>query len=257
MRSWRASIIVPASGSPQPEFEALAGGGFQPIQEKSVAPVCAVLLAEACNIGLEPLVREDNPALTRNRLSGVQQNYIRADTLAQANAGLVEGQTANPLAQQWGGGEVASVDGMRFVTPVRTINAGPNRKYFGAERGITYYNFTSDQYAGLHAVARKICYGQHGEIRKRYREGQEDQLSALGLVVNAVILWNTIYTAAALEQLRAAGYAIRPEDVARLSPLPTHHINVLGRYAFLLAEQVARGGMRPLRGPEDDDWSLA
>jgi TnpA family transposase len=30
---------------------------------------------------------------------------------------------------------------------------------------------------GRHAVARAICYGQRGEIRKRYREGQEDQLS--------------------------------------------------------------------------------
>ncbi|WP_418620271.1 Tn3 family transposase [Acinetobacter baumannii] len=29
---------------------------------------------------------------------------------------------------------------------------------------------------GRHAVARAICYGQRGEIRKRYREGQEDQL---------------------------------------------------------------------------------
>lgn len=82
-------------------------------------------------------------------------------------------------------------------------------------------------------------------------------MSALGLVVNAVILWNTIYTAAALEQLRAEGEEIRPEDVARLSPLPTHHINVLGRYAFLLDEQVAHGGMRPLRRAEVDDWSLA
>nr|WP_262983627.1 transposase [Enterobacter sp. 9-2] len=32
---------------------------------------------------------------------------------------------------------------------------------------------------GRHAVARAICYGQRGEIRKRYREGQEDQLDAL------------------------------------------------------------------------------
>ena len=36
-----------------------------------------------------------------------------------------------------------------------------------------------------HAVARAICHGQRGEIRKRYREGQEDQLGALGLVTNA------------------------------------------------------------------------
>lgn len=38
---------------------------------------------------------------------------------------------------------------------------------------------------GRHAVARAICYGQRGEIRKRYREGPEDQLGALGLVTNA------------------------------------------------------------------------
>ncbi|EME5483122.1 Tn3 family transposase, partial [Escherichia coli] len=27
-----------------------------------------------------------------------------------------------------------------------------------------------------HAVARAICHGQKGEIRKRYTDGQEDQL---------------------------------------------------------------------------------
>jgi TnpA family transposase len=48
------------------------------------------------------------------------------------------------LAQVWAGGEVASADGLRFVVPVRTVNAGPNSKYFGARRGIIYYDFTSD-----------------------------------------------------------------------------------------------------------------
>ena len=37
---------------------------------------------------------------------------------------------------------------------------------------------------GRYNVARIICHGQRGEIRKRYREGQEDQLGALGLVTN-------------------------------------------------------------------------
>ena len=46
--------------------------------------VCAVLLAEACNIGLEPLVRPEVPALTRGRLTWVQQNYVRAETLIRA-----------------------------------------------------------------------------------------------------------------------------------------------------------------------------
>ena len=114
--------------------------------------LCAVLLAEACNIGLEPLVRPDVPALTRGRLAWVQQNYVRAETLIRANARLVDAQAQIPLAQAWGGGEVASADGLRFVVPVRTVNAGPNRKYFGTGRGITYYNFTTDQFTGFHGI---------------------------------------------------------------------------------------------------------
>ncbi|CAL22626.1 transposase (partial), partial [Yersinia pestis CO92] len=65
---------------------------------------------------------------------------------------LVDYQATLSLAQQWGGGEVASADGMRFVTPVKTINAGPNRKYFGSNRGITWYNFISDQFSGFHGI---------------------------------------------------------------------------------------------------------
>lgn len=51
-----------------------------------------------------------------------------------------------------GGGEVASADGMHFVTPVKTVNSGPNRKYFCSGRGITWHNFVSDQYSGFHGI---------------------------------------------------------------------------------------------------------
>lgn len=381
--------------------------------------ICAVLLAEACNIGLEPLVRQDLPELKRTRLSWVQQNYLRAETLIRANARLVEAQSRLVLARQWGGGEVASADGIRFVVPVRTINAGPNSKYFGVGRGITYYNFTSDQFTGFHGIVipgtirdslylleglleqqtvlqptevmtdtagysdvvfglfyllgyqfsprladvgetrfwrmdaeanygeldklargrirtelirenwddllrvtgslkqgtvgatelmrtlqsgskpstlskaiaelgriaktlylltyiddedyrrrillqlnrgegrhslgRELYHGQKGQMRKRYREGQEDQLSALGLVLNVVALWNTRYMEAALQHLRDSGEEVKPEDMARLSPLVHHHINMLGRYSFQLSEPVARGELRPLRDPKEQE----
>jgi len=47
------------------------------------------------------------------------------------------------------------------------------------------------------------------------------------------------------------GYAIQPEDVARLSPLVFEHINLLGRYAFSVPDSVVRGQLRPLRNPAD------
>ncbi len=98
---------------------------------------------------------------------------------------------------------------------------------------------------GRHSLARAVFHGKRGELRQRYREGQEDQLGALGLIVNMVVLWNTIYIKAALEQLGKEGFPIRDEDAARLSPLIHDHINMLGRYSFAMPDIVARGGLRP------------
>jgi TnpA family transposase len=92
-------------------------------------------LAEACNIGLEPLVRPDIPALTRARLAWIQQSDIRADTITAANARLVDVHTRLPLTRALGGGELASADGIRFVVPVRSVHAGANPKYFGRGKG--------------------------------------------------------------------------------------------------------------------------
>mgnify|MGYP001392228445 CR=1 FL=1 len=88
--------------------------------------------------------------------------------------------------------------------------------------------------------------------RYNYREGQEDQLGALGLVLNMIVLWNTIYIEAALDQLRQEGYMVKDEDVARLSPLQHEHINMLGRYSFSVPEAVSRGELRPLRNPAEE-----
>ena len=102
-----------------------------------------------------------------------------------------------------------------------------------------------------HGVARAIFHGQRGEVRQRYREGQEDQLGALGLVVNVVVLWNTLYMDAALAHLRRQDVETNPEDVARLSPLGHENINFLGRYSSALSESVARGELRPFHNLEN------
>ncbi|MFC9856319.1 MULTISPECIES: Tn3 family transposase [unclassified Streptomyces] len=98
---------------------------------------------------------------------------------------------------------------------------------------------------GRHALARKIFHGRSGQLYQRYQDGMEDQIGALGLVLNALVLFNTRYMNAAVTQLRADGFDVRDEDVARLSPFVRHHINVLGRYSFQLPD--LPGGLRPLR----------
>jgi hypothetical protein len=98
-----------------------------------------------------------------------------------------------------------------------------------------------------------MYHGQRGEVRRRYRQGQEDQLGALGLVLNCVVLWNTRYLDAAINYVREQGREIRADDLARLSPFTHRHINVLGRYSFAVPEVVQRGDLRPLRDPATID----
>ncbi|GAB3893355.1 hypothetical protein GCM10027612_42780 [Microbispora bryophytorum subsp. camponoti] len=73
-------------------------------------------MAHGCNVGMTPVIGGAK-ALRRDRLSHVDQTYLRLATYRAANATLIDAQAGIGLAQASGGGLVASVDGMRFVAP--------------------------------------------------------------------------------------------------------------------------------------------
>lgn len=396
-------------------FSSIAGGRAR-LADLHLS-IAACLAAHAMNLGFTPVVNEEVAALERQRLFHVDHTYLCAENYAAANAPLVVRQGQIPLAQRMGGGHVASVDGMRFISGVPTIYARPNPRYFGRKRGVTWLNMINDQAVGLgykivsgtprdslhvldvffsqdagqrpevlisdagsyadltfglvhlldrsyrpaladlpdhrlwrfdaaadygalniaargridrekirrhwpdilrvvgsihngsircvdvvrmlqrdghatplgdavaafgrifkslhilafiddeayrraikglrnlqegrHSLAATIFHGRKGKLYKRYFEGMEDQVGALGLVLNCVVLWNTFYMNAAVDKLRASGYEVPEEDEARLSPFVFKHLNVQGHYFFNLGEMP--GGLRELRDPEDDD----
>ena len=103
-------------------------------------------------------------------------------------------------------------------------------------------------------LARDVFHGRKGLLRQAYQEGMEDQLGALGLVLNCVTLWNTVYLDAAISALRADGYPVRDEDVSRLSLYVRRHLNVDGHYSFALPDLAgARRALRDPDSPDDDD----
>ena len=143
----------------------LASEGISKLEDHALS-VCAVLVAQACNIGLKAVAQLGHPALNLGRLAWVQQNYVRSDTILRANATLVEEHAKLPLVQRWGGGEVASADGLRFVVPVRSIHTRSNSKYFGAQRGdparqvrlgIKRNHLLHTDQRSIHHVARDCC----------------------------------------------------------------------------------------------------
>ena len=103
-----------------------------------------------------------------------------------------------------------------------------------------------------HRLARRICHSRRVELTAGYREGQEEKLGALGLMLNVIAFWNATYMQVVVANLQSRGHAIDPAELARGSPLAHRHINFLGRYAFSLPEAVARGELRPLRDPDSE-----
>ena len=86
---------------------------------------------------------------------------------------------------------------------------------------------------GRHALSKRISFGNQGI----YRTGEVDELmnkvSALSVLSNAVLVWNTIHIAEIVEAIEAAsGQPVAREDLARVSPLLSARLLVSGRYNF-------------------------
>jgi TnpA family transposase len=403
--------------------------------------LAALTVARSCNVGLVPVIKPGTPALTEHRLLGVEKGYFHHEGIAASSARLVDEQAVIDITADWGGGLVASVDGMRFVVPVRSLYARPSPLYYGIgkrSRGATWLNTVSDkvmelggllvpgtlrdslfildaihrldateqpeviitdtasysdvvygmfaicgyQFAPRHAditditdtqlwwidvamlegtltrdhkstnswgefntlglrrvslpailgqwddmvrvagslatnqvrahdlirmmmtdgrltglgnafahygqifktlhllqvihveeyrrmigaqlnigesrhnLARRVFFGNLGQLRRGYERGMEDQVGALGLGLNAITYWNSLYIDAAVKQLEAGalgitGGQISPEIRARLSPLVFEHINFHGFYPFHRPD--LGEGLRDLRDPSAAD----
>jgi TnpA family transposase len=174
----------------------------------------ALLVSESCNIGLTPVADQTYPPLTRERLNWVAHNYLRSATHAGANTRLVDHHTPLPLAQAWGGGEMASADEMRFVIPVSTIHAAYNPRYFGRQRGSTLYSW----------MARH----PHGVLPDADPRYQRDSLYALdGLLANPTLIRPEMVstdTAGASEIVFALAWTLGYRWAPRLADLPDQRL---------------------------------
>ena len=106
---------------------------------------------------------------------------------------------------------------------------------------------------GRHALSLEVCHGRRSELRQSYREGQEGQLGALGLIVNTIILYNTICIQRPLDHISATtGSQPSDEDIERLSPLGSDHTTLTGGYRVLLPAALHdRRAYRSLKTSQD------
>ncbi len=388
-------------------------GGSQPRTSERLVYLHASVLAQACNFGLHQMAHVAN--LSYDKLAWYTKWYIREETLKQAFTAIVNEQCHQWLSQYWGDGSFSSSDGQRFVTVGKNRLATALPRYFGYNRGITFYTWTSNQYsqfgtkptrttardatyvldeilgneselplvnhttdtagftevdfalfsllgrgywprlrdigdqqlyrldkagayphvepllkatinerlildnydeilrvAGsmqigfvtaslfisklqarpqqniltrvlqeygklektifilryiqdpafrreinlqlnkgeqLHDLRQFLHFANEGKVRTHLEEEQINEASCLNLVTNAIVLWNTVYMQAIIEQLRTEGHQINDSGLRHLGPARFEHINPYGQYTFNVRQELTRKGLRPLREP--------
>jgi TnpA family transposase len=101
-----------------------------------------------------------------------------------------------------------------------------------------------------HTLKRAVFFNRLGEVRDRSYEDQFHRASGLNLVIAAIVLWNTVYLAKAVEHLQQQGVDIPEEYLQHLSPLGWEHINLTGDYVWDLNQPTSFEQLRPLRVKE-------
>ena len=95
------------------------------------------------------------------------------------------------------------------------------------------------------ALRRAVFFHRQGEIRDRTFENQSFRASGLSLITAAIVHWNTIYLARAVQHLRAPNASVPDDLLAHVAPLGWEHIALTGDYVW--ADLPATVDFRPLR----------
>jgi TnpA family transposase len=181
--------------------------------------------------------------LNRERITAGYEEVLRLS--ASLREGRIQGHAV--MQMLGGAGRALTALGRAVVEMGRVLKTKHLLKLatdeYYARRIHTQLN-RGEQRNGL---ARRVFYGRGGSLYRRYVTDQENQLGALGFVLNVIVLWNTLYLDAALDQLRLSDLPVNDADIAHLSPLIYDHIRIEGRYQFNLSADLAHGRLRPLR----------
>jgi TnpA family transposase len=90
------------------------------------------------------------------------------------------------------------------------------------------------------ALARAVFFYRQGRVQDRSHAQQQQRAQGLNLVVAAIILWNTLELARAIEELQSEGVEMTAEQLRHLSPMDWEHIGLTGDYTWDLTAKNTR-----------------
>ncbi len=240
-------------------------GGKQARSPELKRNLLAVLIANATNLGLVRMA--EACGISYDILAWTQEWYIREETLAAANAAVVNYHHRLPLTQAFGGGTLSSSVGKLSASSRQNTLAAALKEYGALRRTIYAARYLADETyrrkiarqlnkgESLHSLRRSLLYAHEGAIRHRHLAAQTEQAWCLTLLTNSVVTWTTEYYGQAIAQMRAEGRAVDDELLAHISPAHSENVNFFGTINVEVDTELAKldpAGYRPLRPRRPD-----
>ncbi|MBF0364914.1 MAG: transposase [Oligoflexia bacterium] len=180
----------------------------------------------------------------------IRENYIlkHSDEMLRIVASIKLGWVTSSLLI----GKIQSSKGINLA-------ANPLRENGCIEKTIHILKYISDERyqrkigkqlnkgEALHSLRQFIFFLNESKIRIAEPEDQQLQADCLNLVINAVVLWNTVYMWLAIKQLKNDGHNVTDDDIAGLFPCRSEHINRLGKFLFHSRKRLKLRPLRPLK----------
>jgi len=158
--------------------------------ERDITAIIACLIANGTNLGVYKMA--DNCDLNYDRMQGQLRNYIRPETLREANDIVSNAIADLPIFKYWDIHEEklhASVDGQKFGTRLHTFMARYSSKYFGIGKGVVAYTLSANH---IPVNAKVISANQHEShflfdiLRNNTSEIDPDWISGDGHSINQI-----------------------------------------------------------------------
>jgi hypothetical protein len=97
-----------------------------------------------------------------------------------------------------------------------------------------------DRVENFNNLCRHLFYARRGENWEREFEEQLNRASALLILANACVPWNSVHLSEIYQELKSKEFEFLPEDFRHVSPYAFEHIIPYGQYFFNLRRKVRR-----------------
>lgn len=104
----------------------------------------------------------------------------------------------------------------------------------------------------MNGMASALFFGKSGNLREKDWQNQLQRASCLNILLNIIVIWNTVYLQKAVEHIRESGGGLDDTLLKHVSPLNWGHIQLYGKYYFNSSLLLPANVFRPLRIQEEN-----